>query len=61
MGGPSVPLPPWVGRSWGAMDQLGFVSILLLMVGMILVASWIAVRCGIRAPIEKERENGKEG
>ena len=43
-----------------AMDQLGFVSILLLMVG-IMVASWIAVRCGIRAPIENERENGKEG
>jgi len=41
------------------MDQLGFVSILLVIAG-IMVASWIAVRCGIRAPIDKERENGKE-
>jgi len=30
-------------------------SILLLMVGMV-VAAWIAVLCGIRAPIEKEKE-----
>jgi hypothetical protein len=42
------------------MDQLGFASILSVMVG-IMVAAWVAVRCGIRAPIEKERENGKEG
>jgi hypothetical protein len=27
----------------------------------IMVAAWIAVRCGIRAPIENERDNGKEG
>jgi len=56
MGGRSVLRPQGVG----AMDQLGFVSILLLMLG-IMVASWIAVRCGIRAPIEEEGENGKEG
>jgi hypothetical protein len=42
------------------MDPLGFASILLLMVGM-MVAAWVAVRCGIRAQIDKERENGKEG
>jgi hypothetical protein len=41
------------------MGQLGFVSILLLMAGM-MVAAWIAVRCGIRASIDKER-NGEEG
>ena len=40
--------------------QLGLVIISLLVVG-IMVASWIAVRCGIRAEIEKERGNGKEG
>ena len=60
MGGIVFGLLPWVGRSWGPMDQLGFVSILLLMLG-IMVASWIVVRCGIRAPIEKERDSGKEG
>ena len=48
-----------MGEGVGAMGQLGFVSILLLMAGM-MVASWIAVRCGIRASIDKER-NGEEG
>jgi hypothetical protein len=59
----------WVtlGLTWflgwkelGAMDQLEFLSILLLLMVGMLAASWVAVRCGIRAPIEKERGNGKE-
>jgi hypothetical protein len=59
MGGGSV--TAFRGEGVGAMDhQLGLVIIFLLVVGM-MVASWIAVRCGIRAPIEKERGNGKEG
>jgi len=41
------------------MDGLGLVSILLLVAGM-MAASWVAVRCGIRAPIEKEGDEGKE-
>jgi hypothetical protein len=59
------------GRSWvltpvlgwkelGAMDQFEFLSILLLLMVGIMVASWVAVRCGIKAPIENERGNGKE-
>jgi len=40
--------------------QLGLVIIFLLVVGM-MAASWVAVRYGIRAPVEKERGNGKEG
>jgi len=44
----------------GTMDQQLGLGIFLLVVA-IMVASWIAVRCGIRAPIEKERGNGKEG
>ena len=43
------------------MDQLGFLSILLLLMVGMMVAFWVAVRCGFRAPIEKERGNGKEG
>ncbi len=43
------------------MDQLGFLGILLLLMVGMMVASWVAVHCGIRAPIEKERGNGKEG
>ena len=39
------------------MDRVGLVSIVV--VG-IMAASWVAVRCGIRASIDKER-NGKEG
>jgi hypothetical protein len=51
---------PWV-EGVGAMDRgLWLVSISLLVVGMI-AGSWVAVRCGFRAPIEKERGNGKEG
>jgi len=41
------------------MDGLALAGILLLVAGM-MAASWVAVRCGIRAPIEKEREDGKE-
>jgi hypothetical protein len=49
------------GGSWAVMyHRLGVVSILLLAAG-IMVAAWVAVRCGIRASIEKERENGEEG
>ena len=40
--------------------RLGVVSVLLLAVGM-MGAAWVAVRCGIRAPIEKEAEDGEEG
>jgi len=47
----------WEGA--GVMDWLGLTSILLLVAGM-MAASWIAVRCGIRAPIKKEGEEGKE-
>jgi len=48
-------------KELGAMDQLGFLGILLLLMVGMMVASWVAVHCGIRAPIEKERGNGKEG
>ena len=43
------------------MDRwLWLVSILSVLIG-IMTVSWVAVRCGFRAPIEKERGNGTEG
>ena len=60
MGGVSVGPVPWV-EGTGAMDRwLWLVSILSVLIGIITV-SWVAVRCGIRAPIEKERGDGTEG
>jgi hypothetical protein len=42
------------------MDGLGLATILLTLVG-VMAASWVAVRCGIKPPIEQEREDGWEG
>lgn len=53
-----TPVLGW--KELGAMDQFEFLSILLLLMVGIMVASWVAVRCGIKAPIENERGNGKE-
>lgn len=41
------------------MDWLGLAGILLFVAG-IMAASWVAVRCGIRAPIEKEGQEGRD-
>jgi hypothetical protein len=42
------------------MDRLRIVTILLLSLAVIMAASWIALRLGIRAPIDKE-ENEVSG
>ena len=49
---------PDLEGAW-AMDWLGLLTILLSLVG-IMAASWVAVRCGIRPPIEQEGEEGSD-
>jgi hypothetical protein len=42
------------------MDRLGLV-IMLSSLTAIIAACWVAVRCGIKPPIEREGEDGWEG